>query len=754
MTQLALIDDTSLPIDLKSELKKRFLSYALSTIASRALPDVRDGLKPVHRRILYAMYRMKLTPENRYRKCAAVVGDVLGKYHPHGDQAAYDALARLAQDFSMRYPLIDGQGNFGSIDGDSPAAMRYTEARLTKISLEILSEIDQETVPFRPNYDATQKEPVYLPSRIPNLLLNGSAGIAVGMATNIPPHNLGELIDGLTALLEKPDLSTTQILRYVKGPDFPTGAAITATKKELREVYETGRGSIKIRGDYKTETLKRGKQQIIITSLPYSVNKSRLVEKIAQLIIEKKMQALTDVRDESAESIRVVLEPKPGADIAKIMAYLYRYTDLEYNFAVNLTALDPTGTPRRMAIGEMLRIFIDFRIDVTERRLSFDLRRILERLHILRALLKVLKDLDSVIKLIRKSKSREEAKTLLMKKFRLDDIQVTAVLDLRLSSLVAMEINKVRLEAAELEAKREMLESILKSKRKIKSVVKKELLDIRKLYADKRRTTVTSAASEQEEFVVDDFVDHEACFVIVSRNGWVRRVKSEPNESQLRFKEGDSILKVLSSDTSEHIAFFSSAGKMYVTRAHDLPQTTGFGDPVQALFKFGDGERLAAVDHYPNIKDELAAEDELLVVMENGAGLRLSRDMVTETTRSGKRYATVKGDNAVFDVIVADKPLVYIAHSGGKGLLFKLKEVPLLAGPGAGARLVKMKKGDMVVGIKNVSKKDSLRLVFDKGRDVIIKVRDAEVGKRASAGRSYGGAKKKLLVVGLERNGG
>ncbi len=754
MTQLALVDEDSRPIDLKSELKKRFLSYALSTIASRALPDVRDGLKPVHRRILYAMYRMKLTPDNRYRKCAAVVGDVLGKYHPHGDQAAYDALARLAQDFSMRYPLIDGQGNFGSIDGDAPAAMRYTEARLTPISLEILDEIDRDTVPFRPNYDATQKEPVYLPSRIPNLLLNGSSGIAVGMATNIPPHNLGELINGLTALLENPQLSTTQIMKYIKGPDFPTGAAITATKKELRELYENGRGSIKIRGDYKPETLKRGKRQIVITSLPYSVNKSKLVEKIAQLVIDKKMQALNDVRDESAESIRIVLEPKPGADIAKIMAYLYRYTDLEYNFAVNLTALDPAGAPRRMAIGELLRIFIDFRIDVTQRRLSFDLSRILERLHILRGLLNVLKEMDAAIKLIRKSKSRDEAKTLLKKKFRLDDLQAAAVLDLRLSSLVGMEIKKVRLEAAELEARREILEETLESKRKIKGVVKKELLDIKKSYADRRRTAITGAAEEEEEFAADDFVEHEDCFVIVSRNGWARRVKSEPNESQLRFKEGDSLLKVIPADTSEHIAFFSSAGKMYVTRAHDLPQTTGFGDPVQTMFRFGDGERLVAVDRYPNIKSGTAAGGELLVVMENGAGLRISRGMVTETTRSGKRYANVKGDNAVLDVIAADKPLVYIAHNGGKGLLFKLKEVPLLAGPGAGARLVKLKKGGMVVGVKNVSKKDSLRLLFDRGRDVIIKVKDAEIGKRASAGRSYGGAKKKLMAVGIERSGG
>jgi DNA gyrase subunit A len=569
------------------------------------------------------------------------------------------------------------------------------------------------------------------------------------MATNIPPHNLGELINGLTALLDRPDLSTTQIMKYVKGPDFPTGATLAASKKELREIYDSGRGSIKIRGDYRVEPFKRGKQQIIITSLPYTVNKSKLVEKIAQLIIEKKMQALSDVRDESAETIRIVLEPKPGADITKIMAYLYRYTELEYNFAVNLTALDPTGTPRRMSIVEILGIFVNFRIEVTERRLKYDLSRILERLHILRGLIKVLKELDAAIKLIRQSKSRDEAKSFLKKKFRLDDTQVSAVLDLRLSSLVAMEINKVRLEAAELEARREMLEDILKSKRKIKGVVKKELLDIKKSYADRRRTAIAGAAAE-EEYVAEDFVEHEACYVIVSRNGWARRIKSEPSESQLRFKEGDSLLQVIPSDTSEHIAFFSSAGKMYVIRAHDLPQTTGFGDPVQTIFKFGDGERLIASDHFPNIKDGGSAEGELLAIMENGAGLRISRDMVGETTRSGRRYANVKGDNAVYDVIAADRPLVYIAHNGGKGLLFKLKEIPLLAGPGAGVRMIKLKKGDRIIGVKNVSKKDSLRLVFDKGRDVIIKVKDAEPGRRATAGRSYGGAKKNLMALVIE----
>jgi DNA gyrase subunit A len=592
MKQLAISDSGNIErADLKAELRQRFLSYAVSTIASRALPDARDGLKPVHRRILYAMYAMHLTPEGRYRKSAAIVGEVLGKFHPHGDQAAYDALVRLAQDFSMRYPLIDGQGNFGSLDGDSAAAMRYTEAKLAPIAMELLKEIEQETVPYRPNYDSTTEEPAYLPSRFPNLIVNGSSGIAVGMATNIPPHNLAEVVDALIAMIDDPKINTTSLQKFIKGPDFPTGASMLASKKELRQMYEDGRGSVRVRADYEVEELKRGKQQIIITSLPYTVNKSKLVEKIASFIIDKKLPALNDVRDESAESIRIVLEPKAGAEIAKIMAYLYKYTDLENNFAVNMTALDPKGTPRRMGLAELLKTFLDFRVDTTEKRLQYDLKKVMDRLHILRGFLKALKDLDKAIAIIRKAKTRDEARQGLKSHFKLDVIQANAILDLRLAALVGMELYNIKLEAAELEAKREMIEDILKSKTKIKTLVKKELGEIKKEFGDKRRTAVVGSVSEEEEVTHDDFIEHEKCYAIISRNGWVRRMKSEPNESQLRFKEGDSLLKIIAADTSEHIGFFTSAGKIYVIRAYELPATTGFGDPVQSIFKFGDGER-------------------------------------------------------------------------------------------------------------------------------------------------------------------
>ena len=753
MTQLKFTETENIrPIDLKVELKKRFLWYAISTIASRALPDVRDGLKPVHRRILYAMYRMRLIPENKHRKSAAVVGDVLGKYHPHGDQAAYDTMVRMAQEFSLRYPLIDGQGNFGSIDGDSAAAMRYTEAKLTPIAIEILKEIDEETVPFHPNYDSTTEEPLFLPSRIPNLLINGSSGIAVGMATNIPPHNMGEVIDALVAVIDDPALKTNQLLKFIKGPDFPTGATMLIEKKELRSIYEEGRGTVKIRGDYKIETHVRGNRQIIIHAIPYTVNKAKLIEKIAQIIIEKKIPALHDIRDESDENIRIVIEVKGESDIGKIMAYLYKYTDMEYSFPINMTALDTTNTPRRMSLVEILNIFGEFRVDMTQKRLEFRLNRINERLHILVALIAVLKNLDDAIAIIRKSKSRDEAKDGLKKKFKLDELQVTAVLDIRLSALVSMEVDRIKTEAANLKKEKEEIESILGSrgKKKIKDLVVKELLEVKKEYGDKRKTAIESSSVEEEEYTAADFIHHEDCFVVISKNGWVRRMKKEPNAEQLRFKDGDSLLRVMPMDTSEHIGFFTSAGKVYVTKAHDMPQTAGFGEPLQTFFKFGDGEKLVSVAYLPHLAKEESVKGEFFVVFENGSGFRFAKDSLAETNRSGKKFANVKGDNAVFDVVEAEKQFIYVAGSGGKGLLFKLDEVPVLSGAGAGVKLIKLKGKERVIAVKCVDKKDTIRLVFDSGRDSLFKVGELEIGKRATSGRSYGGLKKNLMVVLIE----
>jgi len=762
---------------LQTELESRFLAYALSTIVSRALPDVRDGLKPVHRRVLYAMSQMRLSPDARFRKSAAVVGDVMGKYHPHGDQAIYDTMVRLAQDFSLRYPLVDGQGNFGNIDGDSPAAMRYTEAKLTKLAGELLVELKKETVDFLPTYDGALIEPKLLPARFPNLLVNGSSGIAVGLATNIPPHNLNETINALVAMIDEPNLETKEVLKYIKGPDFPTGGVIIASAKELREVYETGRGSIKVRGEWHEETAKRGKRQIIITSVPYTVNKSRLIEKIADLIITEKLPTIVDVRDESTEVIRVVLEPKNAdVDCAKVMSYVYKHSDLQTNFAVNLTALTPSATPVRHSLYQMLRSFLDFRYETTEKRLTYDLRLIEERLHILKALAKIYNNLDQAIAIIRKSKTREMARNGLIDYFKFDETQANAILDLRLAALVSLEISKIKKEKAEKEAEREIISTVLASKAKKWRLVRKELIGIRDEYGDKRQTKIVASVKDEPEYHPESFVEHEDTHVIVSTNGWVRRMKTVANPQTLRFKEGDRLLSWIPMSTRDLICFFTSAGKVYCVRALDIQQTTGFGDPVQSMFKFGDGERIVRVmamtkdgeisgaNDAPKkvgqrgLFDNIDARDvagvygetigegaELFVVTEMGNGFKFSSDILVETTKSGRKFANVKRDDAVFTVFVTRKPLLFTLSSDGRGLLSQMKEVPVLSGAGAGVRLMKLKPGAKLRGVKNIGKNDAVIITYYSGRDDKIKVANLEKGTRGTVGRIVASRRKKLL---------
>ena len=464
--------------DIIHELENRFLTYALSTIVSRSLPDVRDGLKPIHRRILYAINSMGVTSDAKPVKSAKIIGEVLGKYHPHGDASTYESMVRMAQDFSMRYPLVDGKGNFGSLDGDPPAAYRYTEGRLTPITSYILNDIKKDTVDFRMNYDNTLKEPDILPSRIPNLLINGSSGIAVGMACSFPSHNLTEVIDALVSLIDEPKQTTTQIMKFIKGPDFPTGGIILNSKTEIRKAYDQGLGAVKIRGEWKQEDLPRNKIQIILTAIPYSVNKSRLIEKIAEIIINKKLPALTDIRDESDENVRVVLEIKNGADPEKVMTYLFKHTELETNFQLNFNCLKPTGEPARLSLKEICSHFLDFRKNVVVRRLKFDLAVLEKRLHILTAFVIVFKNLDKALKLIRSSKARQEAATKLKKAFKLDDEQVSAILEIPLYRLVSMEIDKIQLEQKEKLKEQKEIKSILASQKKIWNEVKTELTEI------------------------------------------------------------------------------------------------------------------------------------------------------------------------------------------------------------------------------------------------------------------------------------
>ncbi len=762
---------------LQAELESRFLAYALSTIVSRALPDVRDGLKPVHRRVLYAMSQMRLSADARFRKSAAVVGDVIGKFHPHGDQAVYDTMVRLAQDFSLRYPLVEGQGNFGNIDGDSAAAMRYTEARLTKLAGELLVELKKETVGFNPTYDETLIEPKLLPARFPNLIVNGSSGIAVGLATNIPPHNLTETINALVAMIDNPKLESKDVGKYIKGPDFPTGAQIVCSKKELRDIYESGRGSIKVRGEWSQESLQRGKWQIVITSIPYTVNKSRLIEKIGELIGSGKILSLIDIRDESTEDIRVVLIPKSqSVDAGRVMSYINKHSDLQLSYAVNLTALTPEGTPVRHSLHQMLKSFLDFRYDITEKRLSYDLRIIEERLHILKALYKVYNDLDKAIAIIRKSKTRDEARQRLIEHFKFDATQANAILDLRLSALVSLEISKIKKEKAEKEAEREIIEAVLKSAAKKWKLVRKELLAIRDEYGDTRRTKIIASVKDEPEYHPEHFIEHEDTHVIVSTGGWVRRMKSVANPETLRFKEGDRLLAWIPLNTRDLICFFTSVGKVYCLRPLDLTQTTGFGDPVQSMFKFGDGERIVSVIGLVRNGDKVAANDapratgqrglfdqvnetqaqrvfgeiigegaELLVVMEGGNGFRFSANMLAETTRSGKKIASVKRDDAVLIVTAVTKPLLFTLSSDGRGLLCPLNEIPTLSGPGGGVRIIKLKPGATVKGVRNVGKADSVTITYLAGKEDKLKVANLEKGARGTVGRVLAGKRKKLL---------
>src|SRR5512143_1946038 len=453
-------DTSILTTALHSEVESRFLTYALSTIVSRSLPDVRDGLKPVHRRILFAMWEMGLGPTAKFRKSAAVVGEVLGKFHPHGDQAAYDAMVRMAQDFSLRYPLVEGSGNFGSLDGDPAAAMRYTEARLSQLAEELLVEIEKDTVGFRPNYDNSLKEPVVLPARFPQLLVNGTSGIAVGMSCSFPPHHIGEVIDGLAALIDNSALEVKDLLKYIKGPDFPTGGQILNSKKELREIYQTGSGGIRTRGEYSIEDLPRGKQAIVFTSIPYLVNKAKLLEKIYGLMDEKKLPQVTAARDESTDVVRIVLELKAETSADLVTAYLFKHSDLESTFPVNFTALKPTMEPERLSLKELMQYFLDFRMEITTKRLNYDLKILKGRLHILAAFEKLYDDLDTAIRIIRRAKSRADAADKLGKHFRLDEEQVKAILEMQLYKLVGMEIDNILKEKAEKTRQRKDIEAV------------------------------------------------------------------------------------------------------------------------------------------------------------------------------------------------------------------------------------------------------------------------------------------------------
>ncbi len=729
--------DTSLA----DEAQRRYLNYAVSVITSRALPDVRDGLKPVQRRILYSMYNnLHLYPDSRFKKCATIVGDVLGKYHPHGDTAAYEALVRMAQDFSLRYTLIEGHGNFGSLDGDGAAAYRYTEARLAPLAMELLEEIRQGTVDFRPTFDNSNEEPIVLPAKVPQLLANGCTGIAVGMATNIPPHHLGELCEALVALIDDRKLETKDLLKFIKGPDFPTGGLCTNTKKELREIYETGQGPVHVRGEWKTEATKKG-DQIVVTSIPYNVSKATLVERIAEVIIAKKLPMLLDVRDESTAEVRVVLEIKPEADPNLVMAYLYKNTPLQLSFHVNMTCLVPTQNrevagPMRLNLAAILKEFLDFRLEVVTRRFEFELADLKRRIHILQGFAIIFDVLDEAIRIIRKSDGKQDAAEKLMKRFAIDDVQTDAILELKLYKLARLEIEAILEELKAKRARAKEIDAILGDKRKLWRVIRGEVQQIGARFDDKRRTRIGGAGGDDVEFTAEDFIVDEEVTVIVSRDGWLKRVREVKDLSTTRLREGDAILAAVRASTKEPIALFSNRGSCYVLRVHDVPASTGYGEPVQKLFNFDDGERLiGAMPVASQAKGTL-----MIAVTRYGYGFRFNLDPHRElSTRSGRKFArTAEGDEIVGVLPVGKKDVLCICTASSRVLLCEADEAPELANPGRGVTMIKVADDDEVMGfgLGGPKEKDVIIAETDTGKKLPVGPGRFEVTSRGGKGHA------------------
>jgi DNA gyrase subunit A len=742
-------------VALHEAAQSRYLNYALSVITSRALPDVRDGLKPVQRRILYTMWQQNLTASAKHRKCAKVVGDVMGSYHPHGDSALYETLVRMAQPFSLRYPLVDGSGNFGSLDGDAAAAMRYTECRLARISDEMLAEIDRDTVAFRPNYDGTKTEPVVLPARLPNLLVNGATGIAVGMATSIPPHNLNEVCTALVKLLDNPDLSTAQLCRYVKGPDFPTGGQVLNSADELKEVYRTGSGSIRLRATWTEGPTTRSTRTIHITSVPYTVNKAQLVERIAEIVVSRKLAALVDVKDLSTDDVRIALEMKRDADEKMVLAYLFKHTPLQTNFVVNLTCLIPTENPEvcrpeRLDLKSMLWHFLHFRLDVVTRRLEHELAALRRRIHVLDGLDKVFDALDEIIRIIRKSDGKQDAARQIIKRFGLDDEQTDAILELKLYRLARLEILVIRKELEEKRARVRQIGALLGDEAARWKLVRDELVEVQQKYGSPRsdpRRTLLEPAGEEVEYSPDDFITDEDNVIIVSRDGWVKRQKEVRDLSTTRLREGDAVLTVLPGSTRATVAFFTNFGVAYTARIFDVPASTGYGEPIQRFFKFRDGEKVvAAVSLDPRAAKGIAAEKEgdippthALAVTSDGFSLRFGLEgFVEASTRAGRRYARpAEGAEVTGLAIVQGDETVIAVTERARAMLCKASEVNYLSGPGKGVILIKLRAGeDRVLGfIASKGDRDLLTVETSRGAEQTVSTTKYEVTSRGGRGR-------------------
>ncbi len=758
------------PVSIEEEMKSSYLDYAMSVIIGRALPEVRDGLKPVQRRILYAMFREGLLPGKRYSKCAGVVGEVLKKYHPHGDTAVYDALVRLAQDFNMRYPLVDGQGNFGSVDGDPAAAYRYTEARLAALAEELLSDIDKDTVNFIPNFDEQTEEPVVLPSRVPNLIINGSSGIAVGMATNIPPHNLGEIIDGLVILLENPDAGLKDLMAKIKGPDFPTGGIIHGTDGII-QAYNEGRGLIKVRAKARIEREHRGGENIIVTELPYQVNKARLIEKIAELVREKKIEGVSELRDESdRDGIRVVLELKRGEMAQVILNNLYKHTQLQTTFGTIMLAL-VNAQPRILKLKEILKYFLQHRRNVVIRRTHFELKKAEERAHILEGLKIALDYLDEIIALIKRSTTPNEARIALMRDYPLSEIQAQAILDMKLQRLTGLEREKIIEEFKDILKEIERLKAILGSDALVSQIIKEDLLAIRNKYADERRTEITS---ETKEITIEDLITDEEMVITLSHQGYIKRNPLSAYRSQRRggkgsigmeTKEEDFVKELFIGATHDYMLFFSNLGRLYWLKAYQVPEAgrAAKGKALVNLLALSEGERITtalpvrdfkegflvmftkngivkktALEKYSNPRgkgiialtldegNELIAvgktdgKSDLIIGTKNGLSIRFNEENVRDTGRTAmgvKGIRLMKGDEVVSAEVAEERTALLTVTEKGLGKRSKIEDYPVQNRGGKGVISIKtIEKGGKAVGLMQVRDEDEVVMITSSGK--------------------------------------
>jgi DNA gyrase subunit A len=705
-------------VSLRTETEERYLTYAMSVIMSRALPDVRDGLKPVQRRILYTMYHdLHLTFDGRPRKCAKIVGDVIGNYHPHGDDAAYEALVRLAQDWVMRVPLVHGQGNFGAVDGDRPAHQRYTEAKLTPAAEPLMAELGQRTVAMRPNYDNSREEPVVLPAQFPNLLVNGAAGIAVGMATNIPPHNLGDVLRACILLIEEPEATTAQLLDRIKGPDFPLGGKVVTDRTALRQIYEIGQGTLKVQGEWKEENAR--KPQIVITSIPYGVDKGKLESDIGEIIAARKLPQLLNLTNESneKEGLRIALDVKAGTDANVVMAYLYKHTQLQDNFPCNFTCLVPVAdeegnervTPRRLGLKELLRHFLDFRFATVRRRFQYELDQLRRRIHILEGFRIIFNALDRAIKLIRESDGKADAAEKLQRAFRLDEIQATAILDAQLYKIAQMEIKKILDELEDKTKRAEAIEKILNSNKKLWGVVKDELAELAEKHGKDRRRTRMGSSEDAPDFDPEAYIVRENTNVVLTKDGWIKRVGRLASVEGTRVREGDEVIAVVPGSTLDHVVFFADDGTAYTMRINEVPASSGYGEPVVKYFRLADqvrivgaattDERFTPIDHPPANGEPTGPY--LLVVTAQGQTLRTPlAPYRTASTKVGRRYARLAdGDKVVMTAVLKpEQRSIFLASEGGHVLRFPVDEINILSGVGKGVIGIKLGKGDMCLG--------------------------------------------------------